>query len=610
MFWTKLGKKWDTLSTNQQAAIAKALAGTRQQSRLISMLNDYDRTLELMEISENSLGATNAQQAKYMQSMEAAVNKVKTAFQGLVTTLTSSDVIIKIVNTFADVISGLQGFVGWLKKSRLETAAIIGVLLLLTPILITQGVIFATNTMQKAADTRESLKNLLAEYLSAKAKLTAAKASGTEAVAEGASAVAKGANTVATRAGTAATLSFAAAQKVLSIAIKAVPIIGWAIAIISAVAAITTLIVVLNDWRSNTQKLTDDVANLTVEIYNLKKEASDMKSVTDSWEKLDNKIIKTKQDLEDMQAAREKAISLLQQKDPEKYKNVDSWTTADLMAELNSIQAENTKKASEDQAKVLEDARSYDFDWSNNTNEKNVRGALNYSGLDWIANNSGYDTAGKTAAEKFYTNYISSLKGKQLADPNNSAENIFKNFTSEDIKALEQMSDDSLTLKERVAAYNKVLATLPESAKATFKQANSEIANIADTFKEKTYDLLDYYSVSTESLNDLNQAMIDIGGKKFAANMEDVLNQTAKWLEEGHSAGDLADFLAKKYNLTAEAAKKLAEATTKTLSGGTTIQSITQQQSQVESEVKTIRDTQSKWGSMSAKWAPRLYEFS
>jgi hypothetical protein len=295
-----------------------------------------------------------------------------------------------------------------------------------------------------------------------------------------------------------------------------------------------------------------------------------------------------------MQTAREKAISLLQQKDSEKYKNVDSWTTADLMAELSKIQAEDKQKTALDEAKILEDARNSDFDWSNSSNEKNVRGALNYSGSDWITDNSGYDTAGKTAAKEFYTNYISSLKGAQLADPSNSAENIFKNFTLKDIEALKQMSDDSLTLKERVTAYNQVLAALPESAKATFKQANSEIANIADTFKEKTYELLDYYSVSTDSLNDLNQAMIDIGGKQFATNMEDVLNQTAEWLQEGHSAGDLADYLAKKYNLTAEAAKKLAEETTKTLSGGTTVQSITQQQSQVESEVKTIRDTQSK----------------
>ena len=75
----ELGLKWSGLSSNQQAALAKALAGTRQQSRLISMMNDYDRTLELLEVSQNSLGATEAQQMKYMQGMAAATNSVQVA---------------------------------------------------------------------------------------------------------------------------------------------------------------------------------------------------------------------------------------------------------------------------------------------------------------------------------------------------------------------------------------------------------------------------------------------------------------------------------------------------------------------------------------------------
>lgn len=48
-----------------------ALAGTRQQSRLIAMMQDFDRTLELVDTSANSYGATMAQSAKYMQGLEA-----------------------------------------------------------------------------------------------------------------------------------------------------------------------------------------------------------------------------------------------------------------------------------------------------------------------------------------------------------------------------------------------------------------------------------------------------------------------------------------------------------------------------------------------------------
>ena len=75
----ELGKKWDTLDKNQQAAIAKALAGTRQQSRLIAMMEDYERVIELQEISERSSGATAAQAGVYLEGIEASLNKIQVA---------------------------------------------------------------------------------------------------------------------------------------------------------------------------------------------------------------------------------------------------------------------------------------------------------------------------------------------------------------------------------------------------------------------------------------------------------------------------------------------------------------------------------------------------
>lgn len=90
----ELGKKWDTLNKNQQAAIAKALAGTRQQSRLIAMMSDYERVTELQEISQRSAGATAAQASVYLEGMEASLNKITVAWEKIVTGLTDSEAII------------------------------------------------------------------------------------------------------------------------------------------------------------------------------------------------------------------------------------------------------------------------------------------------------------------------------------------------------------------------------------------------------------------------------------------------------------------------------------------------------------------------------------
>lgn len=105
-----LGKKWDTLNSNQQAAIAKALAGTRQQSRLIAMMSDYERVTELQEISLRSAGATAAQMDTYMGGMEAAMNKLNNAWEKIVTTITDSDVIINLINQITGLLNTVSEF--------------------------------------------------------------------------------------------------------------------------------------------------------------------------------------------------------------------------------------------------------------------------------------------------------------------------------------------------------------------------------------------------------------------------------------------------------------------------------------------------------------------
>ena len=103
----ELGKKWTELNSNQQAAVAKALAGTRQQSRLIAMMTDYERVVELQEISERSAGATLAQMETYLEGMDAALNRVSVAWEKIVTNLTDNDFIISIIDQTANFLDGL-----------------------------------------------------------------------------------------------------------------------------------------------------------------------------------------------------------------------------------------------------------------------------------------------------------------------------------------------------------------------------------------------------------------------------------------------------------------------------------------------------------------------
>jgi hypothetical protein len=104
---TELGQRWSTLNTNQQASIAVSLAGTRQQSRLIAIMQDFDRTLELIDISQNSAGATMAQHTQFMRGMEAATVGLQNAYQQFITTITDSELIIGIIRGLSAAITGL-----------------------------------------------------------------------------------------------------------------------------------------------------------------------------------------------------------------------------------------------------------------------------------------------------------------------------------------------------------------------------------------------------------------------------------------------------------------------------------------------------------------------
>ena len=75
-----IAAKWDDLDTNTQRYIATMAAGSRQQSRFIAMMSDYDRTMELVSAANNSAGASQAQFEKTLDSLESKLAKLDNAW--------------------------------------------------------------------------------------------------------------------------------------------------------------------------------------------------------------------------------------------------------------------------------------------------------------------------------------------------------------------------------------------------------------------------------------------------------------------------------------------------------------------------------------------------
>lgn len=114
--FTELGPQWDNLNTMQQQAIAQAVAGTRQQSRFLAIMQDWDRTIELSNAALDAEGATMYQHAQYAQSLEFSINKLQTAWQGFISGLTDSDLIRDTFSFVSEVVSKLVDLINFLNN--------------------------------------------------------------------------------------------------------------------------------------------------------------------------------------------------------------------------------------------------------------------------------------------------------------------------------------------------------------------------------------------------------------------------------------------------------------------------------------------------------------
>ena len=111
----QLASKWDTLDIATQRYIATMAAGSRQQSRFLAMMSDYDRTLELVDAANNSAGASDKQFEKTLDSLEAKLNKLSNAWDQFTMGLADNKVIkgaVTALTGLLDIINKLTSLPG------------------------------------------------------------------------------------------------------------------------------------------------------------------------------------------------------------------------------------------------------------------------------------------------------------------------------------------------------------------------------------------------------------------------------------------------------------------------------------------------------------------
>ena len=123
----EMAAKWQTLNKDQQVALAQTVAGVRQYTQLVALMDNWDAMQTNLKTAENSEGTLQEQQDIYAESWEAASRRVKAALEEIYTALLDDTFFIKLTNTIADLTNGVGEFIkgfGGVKNILLSIASI------------------------------------------------------------------------------------------------------------------------------------------------------------------------------------------------------------------------------------------------------------------------------------------------------------------------------------------------------------------------------------------------------------------------------------------------------------------------------------------------------
>ena len=107
----EIGKKWTSLSREQQIALSQVMAGTRQYNNLLSLFDNWDMYSAALETSKNSMGTLQKQQDIYMESTAAHLEKLSSAFEKVIDNFMDNEGINEWINGLTMVVSLLGDFI-------------------------------------------------------------------------------------------------------------------------------------------------------------------------------------------------------------------------------------------------------------------------------------------------------------------------------------------------------------------------------------------------------------------------------------------------------------------------------------------------------------------
>jgi TP901 family phage tail tape measure protein len=296
-----VGNKWDTLTSIEQAYLATALAGSRQQPRLLAVFNDFARTKELIEISAQATGELSNQHVEFMKGSEAALTNLRTAWESFTMSFIDTQIIIDLTQTLANTLSMFADvFKGAGDAASNFTVILVTLATLYAIITSKKLLLFAVTKLQTLATiagtaATKAEKEAIALNLTELKELTILKLRDTFVTLQQIIA-AKGWTTTALLA---AKATMKLALKMSLLLIKVVLVLAPIILIVAVIAAFAKQSEIAG---RKAEFFAKKVAEINNEIARLNTRQRELKSLTDRFEELSSKIGKSVEELKEMES--------------------------------------------------------------------------------------------------------------------------------------------------------------------------------------------------------------------------------------------------------------------------------------------------------------------
>ena len=107
----EMGSKWGTMNKDQQLALAQTVAGVRQYTQLIALMDNWDYFQQNLNVANNSTGALDEQAKIAAESWEAARDRVTAAAESIYQKLLDDEWFISFLNNIEKVLGGVDSLV-------------------------------------------------------------------------------------------------------------------------------------------------------------------------------------------------------------------------------------------------------------------------------------------------------------------------------------------------------------------------------------------------------------------------------------------------------------------------------------------------------------------